>query len=145
MKFLFALLLAAPLFLNTSCGDEKKKDPKPKKENLVEIKDGVYTEYYPGRTAVKFQGPQDKKGQRDGRWFFYTEKGTEQSTTEYVNGKKNGLIMVRYPSGNVRYSGFYQDDKEVGAWRFYKEDGSLDFEKDYGNFEGEPTQAAPQN
>ncbi len=144
MKLIFSMLLITlSCAIISSCGEEKK--PKKKKEpSLVEIKDGVYTEYYPGKTAVKFQGPQDKKGQRNGRWFFYTENGTEQSTTEYVNGKKNGLILVRYPSGNVRYSGFYQDDKEVGAWRFYKEDGSLDFEKDYGNFEGEPTQTAPQ-
>jgi antitoxin component YwqK of YwqJK toxin-antitoxin module len=133
MKFIFSMLLIAlSCSFISSCGEEKK--PKKKKEDsLVEIKNGVYTEYYPKRTAVKFQGPQDKNGLRNGRWFFYSEKGTEQSSTEYANGQKNGLIMVRYPNSNMHYTGFYKNDKEDGEWRFYKENGSLDFIKNYDN------------
>jgi antitoxin component YwqK of YwqJK toxin-antitoxin module len=131
MKFLLAILLVLPLVFSTSCGEEKKKAPAPKKEKLVDIKDGVYTEYYPGRKSVKFQGPITKDNKRDGRWFFFSENGTEMSTTEYTKGVRNGLIMVRYPSGNVRYSGFYTNGTESGKWRFYLEDGTLDFEKDY--------------
>jgi len=147
MKFLFAILLALPLLTVMSCGSEKKKDTnKPKKEKLVDIKDGKYTEYYPGRKAVKFQGPITKNGSRNGRWFFYSENGIEMSTTEYTEGTRNGLIMVRYPSGNVRYTGFYTAGKESGEWRFYKEDGSLDFVKNYDEAkEGlTPTTVAPQ-
>lgn len=126
---LFVIALALVTF--SSCGEEAPKKKKPKKENLVEIKDGVYTEYYPGRKAVKFRGPQTKGGERDGRWYFYAENGNEQSSTEYTNGKMNGLIMVRYPNGNMRYTGFYTDGRESGEWRFYKEDGSIDFVKNY--------------
>ena len=127
--FLFSLLTLMAL----SCSDtpKPKKPKKEKVESLVEIKDGVYTEYYPGRKAIKFQGPQDEKGIRDGRWFFYSENGTEQSMTEFVKGKKHGFIFVRYPNGQMRYTGQFNNDIEAGLWRFYKEDGSLDFEKTY--------------
>ena len=132
MKYfaLAILLMVAGSFI-TSCGPEKPKKPQTKKENLVEIKDGVYTEYYPGRKAIKFRGEQTKDSLRTGRWFFYAENGNEQSTTEYINGKKDGLITVRYPNGNMRYTGFYTNDKESGEWRFYKEDGTIDFTKNF--------------
>lgn len=121
------------LIFIASCSETPKpKAPKKEKvESLVEIKDGVYTEYYPGRKAIKFQGLQNEKGERDGRWFFFDENGTEQSMTEYVKGKKHGFIFVRYPNGQMRYTGQFNDDKEAGLWRFYKEDGTLDQEKTY--------------
>lgn len=36
----------------------------------------------------------------------------------------------------MRYTGFYTNDKETGEWRFYKEDGTIDFIK---NFDSLPT------
>ena len=136
MKYfaLAVILFVAGSFI-TSCGPEKPKNKKKEKEVLVEIKDGVYTEYYPGRKAIKFRGQQTEDSLRTGRWFFYAENGTEQSTTEYVNGKKNGLTTVRYPGGNMRYTGFYTDDKESGEWRFYKEDGTIDFIKNFDSIQ----------
>ena len=130
MKFLLALLLIIPVVFSTSCGGENKKD-KPKKEKLVDIKNGVYTEYYPGRKAIKFQGQMTKEGDRNGRWVFFAENGTEMSLTEYNYGVRHGLIMVRYPTGNVRYTGFYTNGKESGEWHFFKEDGTLDMTKNY--------------
>lgn len=134
MKNTITLFFSAiAILFFTSCGEEAASKPKKKEKDLplVEIKNGIYTEYYPGRTAVKFQGPQTEDGLRNGRWFFYSEAGTEQSMTEYTMGKKNGLTMVRYPNGNVRYTGEYRDDKEAGLWIFRKEDGTVDFEKNY--------------
>lgn len=126
LSILFALSIAA-------CGEEQKPKEKPKKESLIEIKDGVYTEYYPGRKAVKIRGPVNDKEQRNGRWYFYLENGNEQSMSEYIDGKRSGFTWVRYPSGNMRYSGEYLNDKETGVWRFYAEDGTLQQEKDYNS------------
>ncbi len=126
--FLLSLLFLASI---TACNEPKKPKEKPKKEVLVEIKDGQYTEYYPGRKAVKIRGPITDDKKRTGRWFFYLENGNEQSMSEYVNGQRSGFTWVRYPSGNMRYSGEYSNDKEVGVWRFYNEDGTLQMEKDY--------------
>lgn len=136
MKQILGLILIAAISLTmNSCGDGNKSPKKESGDDLVEIKNGIYTEYYPGRKAIKFKGPQDDMAQRNGRWFFYDEKGNEQSMTEYVNGKKHGFIFVRYPNGAMRYTGEFNMDAEAGVWRFYKEDGSLISEKDYGNKE----------
>lgn len=136
MKHLIGLIFIASISLTiSSCGEEKKAPKKETTDNLVEIKNGIYTEYYPGRKAVKFKGPQDDNSLRNGRWFFYDERGNELSMTEYVNGKKHGFIFVRYPNGTMRYTGEFNMDVEAGLWKFYKEDGSLASEKDYGNKE----------
>jgi antitoxin component YwqK of YwqJK toxin-antitoxin module len=136
MKHLIGLIFIASISLAiSSCGEEKKAPKKETTDNLVEIKNGIYTEYYPGRKAVKFKGPQDDNSLRNGRWFFYDERGNELSMTEYVNGKKHGFIFVRYPNGTMRYTGEFNMDVESGLWKFYKEDGSLASEKDYGNKE----------
>ncbi|WP_430406584.1 hypothetical protein [Fluviicola sp.] len=136
MKKILGLIFIAFVSLTiTGCGEEKKAPEKETTDNLVEIKNGIYTEYYPGRKAVKFKGPQDDNSLRNGRWFFYDERGNELSMTEYVNGKKHGFIFVRYPNGTMRYTGEFNMDVEAGLWKFYKEDGSLASEKDYGNKE----------
>jgi hypothetical protein len=126
------LILLMGLQLITSCGEKAPKTVKKEtKSSLVSIKNGIYTEYYPGRKAVKFQGPQNADGKRNGRWFFYAPNGTEQSMTEYTEGLRNGFTTVRYPDGTMRYTGEYLNDKPSGTWRFYKKDGSLEIEKEY--------------
>lgn len=129
-KSLFVFLMGLTLLVG--CGETASKTPKKESKNdLVSIKDGIYTEYYPGRKAVKFQGPQNEAGKRNGRWFFYDQNGTEQSMTEYTEGVRNGFTTVRYPDGTMRYTGEYTNDKPSGVWRFYKKDGSLEIEKEY--------------
>jgi antitoxin component YwqK of YwqJK toxin-antitoxin module len=136
MKQIIGLILIASISLTVnSCGEEKKAPKKESVNDLVEIKNGIYTEYYPGRKAIKFKGPQDSESKRNGRWFFYDERGNELSMTEYVNGKKHGFIFVRYPNGAMRYTGEFNMDVEAGLWKFYKEDGTVISEKDYGNKE----------
>lgn len=115
-----------------SCSEEKKPVKKEKKEeSLIEIKDGIFTEYYPGRKAVKMQGPQDEKGIRNGRWKFFAENGVEMSMTEYKNGLKEGFTFVRFPNGAMRYNGEYHEDKQAGIWRYYDEQGKVIQEIDY--------------
>ena len=119
---LFSLLI--------SCKD-KQVDKIVKKENLVEIKDGIYTEWYPGKKNKKFQGAQDEKSRRDGKWVFYSEKGNELSITFYTNGLKNGFTMVKYPSGRMHYRGEYRNDTIVGLWTTYDQNGKITKEKNY--------------
>jgi antitoxin component YwqK of YwqJK toxin-antitoxin module len=122
----YLFILFSFLFLLSSCEGEKKKEVTPKKvESLIEVKDGIYTEYYPGRKAVKIQGPQLKNGNRNGVWFFYSENGNKQSMTEFADGKANGLTFVNYPNGAIRYTGEYTDGKTTGLWKFYDEKGHL--------------------
>ena len=127
------VFLLATLFLISACENksEKKKEEIPK-EKLVEVKDGVFTEWYPGKKQIKFQGGQDELGNRDGKWTFYAENGTELSFTLYDHVKKEGFSLVKYPNGRIHYRGEYQNDEMIGLWSTYDEKGNLINEKEYG-------------
>ncbi|TNE74209.1 MAG: hypothetical protein EP333_05905 [Bacteroidetes bacterium] len=133
MKILY-YLIAGMLLL--SCGQEEQEkvnEVKPTEpEELVEISNNIYREYYPGKKQVKFEGMQDDDKQRHGKWSFYNEKGIEITVTYYDHGKKHGHSIVKYPNGVVYYYGEYQNDKMVGVWKTFDENGKLITEKDYG-------------
>jgi antitoxin component YwqK of YwqJK toxin-antitoxin module len=118
------------IFVLSSCSDNSK-DKIPKKENLVEISNGRYSEWYPGKKQLKFQGNLDSLGKRDGRWDFFSDKGTVLSTTEFSHGKKQGFSIVKYPNGQIHYRGEYSNDEQVGVWTTYDIKGNVVQEKTY--------------
>ena len=122
------------LSLLVSCNDKQEDQSAvtEKKEDLVEIKDGIYTEWYPGKKNIKFQGAQDEKAQRNGKWVFFSESGNELSITFYSRGLKEGFTVVKYPSGRIHYRGEYRNDTIVGLWTTYDENGKVSKEKDFG-------------
>lgn len=122
------------LSLLVACGgnEEKKETEVPEAtEELTEVKDGVFTQFYAGKKKVKFQGPQDKAGERHGIWYFYAENGITISMTEFMHGKKNGVSLHRHQNGSVHYMGEYKDDIQVGLWKTYDVDGTLVDSTDY--------------
>jgi antitoxin component YwqK of YwqJK toxin-antitoxin module len=132
MKIIYTLLTFSCLLFACQSNKKNPADTSIKKENLVEFKNGIYTEWYPGKKNKKFEGPKDENYQRNGKWIFYSEKGDEQSITYYTNGLKDGFTMVKYPSGRMHYRGEYKNDKIVGLWSTYDESGKITNEKDYG-------------
>ena len=118
------------VFTLVGCGEDQKETKKIDEE-LVVIKNNLYTEYYPGKKAVKYQGKQDADKKRDGKWTYYSESGLELSTTMYTHGLKDGLTLVKYPNGILHYTGEYRNDTMVGIWRTYDEKGNMVEEKDY--------------
>lgn len=139
MKTLSLFILTVALFSLVSCGGDAPETTK-KEESLIEVKDGIYTEYYPGRKSIKYRGPQDENELRHGRWFYYSEKGIELSMTEYSHGKRNGASFVRYPNGVMHYYGDWANDKQTGVWVTYDQNGKVAQEKDFGT----PAEAAAQ-
>jgi antitoxin component YwqK of YwqJK toxin-antitoxin module len=120
----------------TACNSEEKEiDKKPKEENLIEIKDGVFTEFYPGRKKVKFTGRQDDNQARHGRWVFLGENGQELSVTHYIHGVKEGFSIVKHPNGALHYHGEYRNDTMVGVWKTYDIQGNLVTEINYDTVE----------
>ena len=120
-------LIICLLFLAVSCSNEPKKE-QPKKvetENLIEYKDGIYTEYYPGRKKIKIQGARDKKKVRDGKWVLLSDKGEQMSVTFFEKGKRTGIAFVKHPNGTINYTGEYKDDQQVGIWKFHNDQGKL--------------------
>ena len=100
------------------CSEKTDKIP-AQQEKLVEIKDGQYSEWYPGKKQLKFRGSLDSLQQRDGKWEFYSERGLVLSMTEYSHGKRNGFSIVKYPNGRIHYRGEYLNDEQVGRWTTY--------------------------
>jgi len=129
------LLTTLCFFVLTACGNGEETEDQSapqKKEVLVEIKDGVYTEWYPGKKNIKFKGGMTEGKKRNGRWVFYSENGAELSTTMYENGVREGFTIVKYPNGGIHYRGEYQKDVTVGIWTTYDEKGNVTDEKDFG-------------
>ena len=117
-----------------SCSTEEATENKVplKEEVLIEIKDGVFTEWYPGKTQVKYKGAQDDEGKRNGIWTYYSVNGLELSVTIYEHGLREGFTVVKYPNGRLHYRGEYHKDASVGVWTTYDEKGKLLSEKDFG-------------
>ena len=103
MKQIVAFLMLALL---VSCSsEEEKEDTMPVKEEvLIEVKNGVYYEWYPGKKQLKYKGAQTKDKKRDGIWTFYSENGDELSVTAYEKGMREGFTVVKYPTGVVALS-----------------------------------------
>jgi antitoxin component YwqK of YwqJK toxin-antitoxin module len=129
MKYIGILIILLSL---AACSSNDDSNKNAKIEVLVEVKNGVFTEWYPGKKQIKFQGSQDDLGRRNGIWRFYGENGVELSFTEYQEGVKNGFTVVKYPTGVMHYRGEYKNDKTVGIWTVYDEKGKVATEKDYG-------------
>lgn len=138
MKNILLMALLA-LFTLNACSDTNsdKAADAGKEEVLYQIKDGKFTEWYPGKKHVKFEGNLDVKGNRDGKWSFYSDKGNVLSFTFYEKGKKEGYSIVKYPNGRIHYHGEYHNDEMVGVWTTYDEKGKNKQIKDYGYPESE--------
>lgn len=130
MKKLIAFLVFG--FLLQSCADKVPSKDFGKPEKLIEIKNGMYTEWYSGKKQIKFKGALDQKGNRNGKWVFYSESGNELSISGFENGKKSGFSIVKYPNGVIHYRGEYRNDEMVGIWTTYDDKGKLLTNKDYG-------------
>lgn len=126
MKYTLLCLLGFAVMVG--CTEKTDKIP-AQQEKLVEIKDGQYSEWYPGRKQLKFRGSLDSLQQRDGKWEFYSERGLVLSMTEYSHGKRNGFSIVKYPNGRIHYRGEYLNDEQVGRWTTYDTLGKVVDEK----------------
>ena len=133
MKYYLGILIVSLFFVGCSRNEKSATKPESKKpvESLIDIRNDIYTEYYPGKKQIKFQGGQDVNNQRNGKWVFYSPEGLELSTTHYEHGIKHGASAVKYPNGMMHYYGEYENDKQIGVWRTFDLKGNLVQEKDF--------------
>lgn len=130
LKYTLILMISVLAYACSTEEEEVKKAPET--EELVEIKEGIYTEWYPGKKQVKYKGGQDEQNRRHGKWTFYSVNGMELSITMFNAGMKDGFTIVKYPNGAIHYRGEYRNDEMVGVWTTYDEKGNVATEKDYG-------------
>ncbi len=133
MKNIFSYIIILSVVFACQNDEDKSSSIIERKEDLVEIKNGIYTEWYPGKKSKKFEGAQDEKYRRNGKWVFFSEGGNELSITFYSNGLKDGFSLVKYPNGRMHYRGEYRNDTMVGVWTTYDTNGKITKEKDYSN------------
>lgn len=118
------LPIAAILFLFFACSDAKNKaNEKPAQMSLMDTTTSHYKEWYPGRRQIKMEGEVNELRRRQGLWTYFNEKGVVLGTTHYENGIREGFSVVKYPNGKMHYTGEYRNDKMMGTWKFYDEDG----------------------
>lgn len=110
--------------------DHSSSDSLTDKTEPVTSNDGKTIEYHPNGN-IKMEGRLNEKGQRDGLWISYYENGTKWSESYYVDGLRDGHNLSFFPNGRIRYVGEYKNDKKVGTWKFYNEDGSFATEETY--------------
>lgn len=143
MKYVYYLALSILLIgcsseetptKNPEVSEPVKNDAKDEidKADLVDIENGVFTEYYPGKTNIKFQGPQDAERRRHGEWKYYSIEGEVLSTTVYKHGTRHGHTLVKHDNGQISFTGEYKDGKKIGIWTSYARDGALIEAKDMG-------------
>lgn len=139
------LILTCAITLLISCNDntvvdteikvssKNVVDPKPvnkKEQEFVNKATGSFIERYDNGN-LKTEGWRNTSGQRDGKWYAYYEHGPKWSELSYINGVKEGESIVYFPNAKPHYKGHYKNDKKVGTWTFYKEDGSIEGVKEY--------------
>lgn len=76
-------------------------------------------------------GKFDPEGKKDGHWTYWYKDGKVWSECDFQSGKKSGMSTVYFDNGQKRYEGMYENDKQIGIWRFWDESGKLVQEKEY--------------
>ena len=102
---------------------EQNPTPAPKENTPMKSSDGVFTEFYPGSSQVKLTGRMDDTERRQGVWDYFAENGVHLSMMEYRDGLKHGIFFQRYKTGVIKRTGTYRNDKQVGEWVEYDENG----------------------
>lgn len=77
---------------------------------------------------------------QDGRWmaillgnrYDYRKDGKLESVVRFDEGIKGGPAFYYDRHGTLRQSGQHLRDVKSGLWRYYKRDGNLQYEVDYG-------------
>lgn len=86
-----------------------------------------YTYYKSGGVKEKriFKSREDLLKEKTYKVFKYSESGTLLTQFEFILGFKNGSYLEYYPTGKLRSSILYNNDKKEGLERHFSENGEL--------------------
>ena len=136
LAFLFVILALAACTRETKVMKETYPDGSPERECVYKGNDDKgelirETTWYPHK-KLQMTG-EYKDGKRDGKWMYYYENGNIWSEGYFKNGKSEGKRVTHYETGRVFYEGYYEQERRVGVWKFYDENGkflkSVDYSK----------------
>ena len=97
-------------------------------DHLVE-RDGLY---YKKFTDVPFTGEvigreqgKFKNGKKEGLWITYYSTGQLMMKGEYRNGREEGPWIFYLANGDLGFKGEFKNGKHEGPWVWYNFDGTL--------------------
>jgi len=129
MKTITIYTILTLLFFWNCSGKKNPTKTKPK-EKLWELKDGVFTQWYPGKKVVKFRGNKvdylgkvDTNGVRQGKWVFNNDQGKVRCVAMYQRDTLDGHQIVMYPNGVNHYIGEWKMGKKDGTWQTFNRKG----------------------
>lgn len=90
----------------------------------------VYEKVLYQNGKVWMEGPL-KEGERDGLWRAYYSNGDTWSESEFSIGMRHGVVNSYYENKQLRYTGFFYDDRSDGKWVWYDSTGTIEKEVDF--------------
>lgn len=88
-----------------------------------DIKHGLYYNYYPNGRWKKFRFYDENILEREIVTYYNNKKGSLKSTTEYRDGKKNGICEKYYKKSGLKERYTYKNNVKVGYHYFYNKKG----------------------
>lgn len=109
--------------------EQRKKSDSLKKTNplLIVPPDSNYTGSYVDKYdngITKFKGF-FRFGKRHGQWVSFYPDGLMWSELHFDKGLRHGPNLTYYQNGELRYSGFYKNDKRDSLWVYYDSVGKV--------------------
>lgn len=92
-------------------------------------KNGLSRKFYP--TGELLEETEWKNDLRDGKYRTFFKNGKPYLECLYRNHARNGYCISYFPTGIPEVEAFYQDDLPEGEWKFFRENGELNYTLQY--------------
>lgn len=126
------IILFSNLIFLIACNQQSHgRNTKFLAKKKIDIENGIKTEYYENSKLIKIQGQVNDDTLWNGRVNAYAKNGSLISSSNYQNGRKNGVHQVFFNNGSLKYTGEFKNDTMIGKWLFYNEKGVFEKEKIY--------------
>lgn len=89
------------------------------------IEDGDYDFYLAHNPSKKYMSGKIVNGKKEGIWIEYYKSGELKSETNYKNGLANGKQTIYYKNGNIKEERNFKDDVISGIRKYYDKEGKL--------------------
>jgi len=102
----------------------------------LDKKNGIFKEWYEdGALKTESAFLDDEK---NGKSTYFFENGKVEIITNYIIqsrqpkiGVKDGEEISYYKNGNTKSTGKYKNNQKYDIWKYFKEDGTIDYEEEY--------------
>ena len=98
-------------------------------ENDLELKDGIWSKYYPNGQKKERSHWQD--GMMHGQWELWYDNGDKKKESNWMYNKKNGIEKMWYQGGQIEYQCMWEEGVRQGIETYWYENGRKKSEVEY--------------